>query len=261
MLKMPNLKRFISVRRTLEANLKSAKKLENLAKTKFGQDLSGKGTDTKVERMDAKTAKDNLLKQQTTLVKQAIQEQDFSKVYLYYNKNMLSNVTQDLMEILAFLSLQQLQKTPPTRKSLEIGTEIFNELLAREIAIPDKLTYFLMSTLAYFQDGQKLEQYLDIILRKNLPLSILHVEALLFYYSRNGPVSSMEKIINYCITSQIGTSVTFYSLLIDGYGKFNQSWKCLDAINQAELQGHEISIRLLGRALRSFGLDREKKGM
>lgn len=237
----------------MEENLKFARKLER-PQVHRSERVSQKNP------MDSSQTKATILNQQRTLVKQAIQSLDLSKFYLYYDNKLLQNSTHDLIEFLSFLSLQQLQNSPPTKKSLEIATDLFNELLAREVAIPEKLVYYLMSSLAYFQDGQKLEHYLDIILRKNLNLSILHVEALLFYYSRNGPISSMEKIINYCITSKIGTSVTFYSLLIDGYGKFNQSWKCLDAINQAEQQGHEVSIRLLGRALRSFGLDREKGG-
>jgi len=158
--------------------------------------------------------------------------------------------------------LEALVSAPLSTARIHDAGRFLNEIIQRdEMDPPDRLVYGVLQGLAYLQDGLGLEQFLGMILNHHLELSPKYVEVLLRHYSKNGPMESAEKLLDYAISKGVETSVYFYSLLVDGYGNTKQPWKCFEVLKAAERQGHQITIHLLSRIVRAFGNAKDLKGI
>ena len=191
------------------------------------------------------------------LLKNAIETHNSSYLELKFDQfklilNLLS--LNQLIQMLDLLSSRPLNRILITNMELICKQIIERNHNDAEIFIPVLNGYY------EFQDGKSIENIVKYCVSKQLNLTENMMLLILRHYSKNGPLSSAERLLEF-YTRLNEPSPELYNLLIDCCGNTNVPWESWRIIKVMESRGISTSHYNLKRVLQAFSKNGNIKGM
>ena len=157
-------------------------------------------------------------------------------------------------------SYLQLLQSRPLSQSLCKKMEILAKQIV-EIGINDSGIFTeIVNGYGKLQDGKSVEQVVIYVVGKHLQLTENLMLSIIKYYSKNGPLQSSERLIEfYGKSNQVSPELFHY--LIDCCGNTKQPWESWRIVKQMEVDGFAINKDVLKRVLQAFAKNGEVKGL